>query len=486
MSERRPSPAVYGVETEYSCLITLPGDVEHEIVGSCHSVDAQIGLYIEPESRGSSGIPDESISQAVQDMGIIRNSSGMLSNGGRLYIDPSGPEYATPETTTAEDAVHRVFEGDKILLDLFAKLREGGIVKGYQINRRAVDHNRSSRGVHLNTLTKLSNKEPSEQVAMWLATLNVAKGSLFGSGGLLVDEEGNTAYHHSPRLSITSNIAANYGLYQLRPLVRTPFKDDGERLARIETVTSDSLSLAWPLRASLIATNAVVGLIEMGYGDKLPMLREEEAIASAHNVGQYGADGLIVLEGKGKKAPLVRSIDVLRQIAELVLEVDHIEKHLDKESDQVIAEIIYVADKMVDDPYSVADQVESMARWVAIERKMERDGLPIDAERMCRFDYAWDWIGGGIAETLRSKGKLGWQGFAPTHSAATTKRRLITPPGDTRAKVRGRMIELQLGTDDSSWDVIDFGDEAKYMHPLSTTIPKDVELPEDLIEAVNG
>lgn len=486
MSDRKTSPAVYGVETEYSCLITLPGDVEHEIVGRCHSIDAQIGLYVEPDSRGSSGIPDESISQALEDAGIIRNSTGMLSNGGRLYIDPSGPEYATAETATAKDAVHRVFEGDKIVLDMFSRLRDAGIVEGYQVNRRAVDHNRSSRGIHLNTVTKLVNKEPSDQVAMWLATLNVTKGALFGSGGLLVDEEGNTAFHHSPRLSITSHVSANYGMYQLRPLVRTPFKEDGEdRLSRVESVTSDALNFAWPLRASLIMSNAVIGLIEMGYGNKLPTLREADAVASARNVGEYGADGLVVLEGSGSRAPVVRSLEVLKQIAELVLQIDHIEKHLDKESDQVIAEVVEVADKMAKDPYSVADQVESMARWVAMQRKMERDGLPIDSERLCRFDYAWDWIGGGIAETLRAKGKVGWQGFGALHSPATTKRRLVTPPQDTRAFVRGRMIELQRGTDDSGWDVIDFGEEARYLHPLSTSIPADIELPEDLLEAMS-
>lgn len=471
MSDRCVSPPVYGIETEYSCMITDPNNKVHEIVGSCHSVDVALGLYEEPKSNGANEIQTDDFLHALADMDIISNNGGMLSNGGRLYMDVSGPEYATPETTTAKDAVLRSFEGDKILLGVFGHLRKTGVIDSCQINRRIVDHNRSSRGVHLNTLTKLTNRDPSEDTIMSLATLNAAKGALFGSGGLLLDNYGETSYHHSPRLSLTDSIYSNRHI--LRPLVRGPFKADvNKRLSRIETVTSDALNFGWPLRASLVATNAVVGLIEMGYGGRLPRLAESEAEWSATQVGQHGADGCMVLEKFGN----TRSLDVLRYTAELVLEIDDKEGQLDEESDQVIREIIDTADKMADDPYSVANRVESIGRLVAMKRKMERDKLSLDSERMCRFDYAWDWIGGGIAETLRSKGGAGWHGFGELPSPAATRKRLVTPPADTRASVRGEVIAKQKGTDSSTWSTLDVvGYVEEVLHPLATSVPQSLE-----------
>lgn len=481
MSDRIISPSVYGVETEYSCLVTMPGSMEHEIVGSCHSVDAKLGLFEQPK-KSPGGIYDSRISTALRELGVITGSNGMLSNGGRLYMDPSGPEYATPETATAEDAVLRTFEGDRLVLGVFGELRKVGAIEGFQVNRRGVDHNRTSRGTHLNTTTKLNNKAPSDQVVMWLATLNVAKGSLFGSGGLLLDQDGNTAFHHSPRLSITGGIESGFVSWSKRPLVRTPFKPDGRRgpLGRIETISSDALNFGWPLRASLVMSNVVVGLIEMGYGDRLPMLLSESALISAQSVGEYGAQGLMVLEQRRGKSSVLTSLNVLRQIAETVMEVDQTQKQLDKESAQVVQEVIDIADKMANDSHSVADQVESVARWTAMQRKMEKDGLPIDSERMCRFDYAWDWIGGGIAETLRSKGKIGWQGFGPLPSVAATKKRMMTPPSNTRAHIRGNIIGVEGDSNTSSWADIDFGRETRYLHPLSTTVPEGIESPIDL------
>lgn len=466
MSEMRTSPNVYGIETEYSCMITLPNDVVYEIVGSCHSTDAKIDLYQEPTGKGSSEISHESMEWALEDMGIFKTPMGMLSNGGRFYIDPSGPEYATPETTTAKEAVERTFDGDTILLGIFDRLRKKEEITGYQINRRIIDHNRSSRGIHLNTVTKLFNKEPNRLVANWIATLNVAKGAIFGSGGLLVDNEGYSAYHHSPRLSITTDMTGNYAEYKRRPLVRYPFKDEGDHLARIETVTSDALNFAWPLRASLVATNALIGIIELGYGNKLPQL--DDPVQAATLVGQYGSKCIVGTLNKQGHPQGSFPLDIVRNICETALEVDDKHQHLDKESDQVIREVIEVSDKMAIDPLSVADQVESVGRLVAMERKMEKDRIGLNSEKMCRFDYAWDWIGGGIAETLRNKGIVGWQGFGNQPSASVARRRIVTPPQDTRAKVRGDAIKRSEGLNDSSWGMIDLDGVELYIPPLAT------------------
>lgn len=481
-------PNVYGIENEYTCMLTFPGDVVYEVVGGCHAADAALDLFEEPDANGMSGLPDpdSNLAEALDSMGIIKNSGGMLSNGGRLYIDPSGPEYCTPEVTTAEEAVHRSFDGDTILLGVFRRMQESGLIESFQINRRIVDHNRSSRGIHLNTLTTI-DPDHSERppITTWLGALNIAKGALFGSGGLLVDEYGCTTFHHSPRLSVTTHLDANWSAYRLRPLVRGPFKrDEGEAsLARIETVTSDALNFGWPLKASLVVTNATVHLIELGWGTRLPVIDSNQAVYSAHNVGQYGSEGIMAVEDQDGRAKDVVAIDVIRDIAEAILQVDNEEGFLDKESTQVMAEVVEVADKMARDPLSVISQVESVARKAAIDRAMDRHDVSIESERICRLDYAWDKVGGGLAEMHREKGNFGWLGFSPLAKSFTVKQRHVTPPQNTRARIRGAFIEAQGGTDDSSWGLIDFGEETKAVHPLATSIPTEVQIPDDLREA---
>jgi len=240
----------------------------------------------------------------------------------------------------------------------------------------------------------------------------------------------------------------------------------------METVTSDALNFAWPIRASLVATNALTTLLEMGYGDRLPVLRNPTKAAAV--VGRYGNKNQIAVVA-GDKFIGRKPLDVLRDICEAALEVDVIEGHLDDESDQVLGEIIEVADNMAADESSVAGQVESVARWVAMQKKMEKDGIEIDSETMCRFDYAWDWIGGGVAETIRNKNLAGWLGFSKKSSVRDRNKRIITPPADTRAMPRGKQIKKDKGANSSTWEQIDFGHgdrKTSYLHPLSVEEPK--------------
>lgn len=474
MSEMMLGDDIYGIENEYSILVRGNNNVIHEFVGECHSIDSELELYVQPDNRGTASICKEDYDIGLSEMNIFSNEGGMLSNGGRYYIDPSGPEYATPETTTAEEAVHRTFDGDEIVLGVFRNLVKRGEIDGFQLNRKIVDHNRTSRGVHLNNSTSLFLDDPKHDIklVLQLATLNVVKGALFGSGGLLVDEDGQTAYHHSPRLSLTDGLAANYQEYKQRPLVRYPFKADGN-LSRVETVTSDALNYAWPLKASLVVTNALLRIIELGEDSKLPIINNP--VRAALNVGLHGNNNQISVKYPNKKRMGVFPSDILKDICEVILDSNNNHGVLSAEAEKTLPEIIDVCDKIKVDPYSVANQVESIGRLVAMEKKMQKSGIKLDSEQMCRFDYAWDWIGGGgIAERLRKNGVAGWQGFSKGYSVTETKKRLSKPPADTRAKVRGDMIKESVGYNESSWTDIDVGEGVNsykvYFSPLKSEI----------------
>ncbi len=259
----------------------------------------------------------------------------------------------------------------------------------------------------------------------------------------------------------------HYGNYSNRPLVRRPFKSDGD-FARVETVTADALNFAWPIRANLVVTNAMIKMIELGV-DGLPMLKDPVLAAAVVGKNGYANQISVVRSGEYSDA---RPLEVMTEICEKALEEHEDFPFLDQESMQVLAEIIDVSDRMTKDPYSVANQVESVARKLFMEKKMEKSRVKIDSETMCRTDYAWDKLGGGIAERLRQKNLAGWQGFDRQYSFIDTTKRRVTPPRDTRAHLRGKVIKIDKGENASTWSMIEMHDVEEeiesfiQMHPL--------------------
>ncbi len=446
-------------------VVTNTGESQ-EIIGECHSLDSELGLYQAPGENEKDVVPYEQIATSVEKLGLKKNSIGMLSNGGRFYFDPSGPEYATPEVTTAEECVLRSFDGDEILFGAMNLLLQEGVIKSFQINRRNVDHNRSSRGVHINTATSLEDSDFSHWDIAELAALNVAKGALFGSGGLLLNVAGETHFHHSPRLSVTNQVDRSASSYSDRPLVRTSFKPDiGVR--RLETVTSDALNFPWPMRASLVLTNAFVKLLEIS-PEQADIPHLVRPIQAAQTVGRFGNEKTVEADINEVKPVSLYPADILRGITETIFEAHEEVGYLDDESVQVLGEIIDVADLMSRDMRATAPYVESVARLVAMEAKMEKAGVTLDSETMCKFDYAWDWIGGGIAERIRKKKVAGWQGFSHTNSVHEQRKRLKTPPKNTRAYIRGNEIAQGRGEHVYTWYAMDKDDTTVTVHPLQT------------------
>ncbi len=450
MITRGPDDNIYGVETEYSYTLTMPDTPAYEIVGSCHSKDTQLSLYEAPVENAFSdggvlGLRG-ALQFALMQYGLVWADGGFVSNGGRFYFDPSGPEYSTPEARTAEEAVVRCFDGDTIILRAFAALRAEGIIESFQINRKAVDHNRTSRATHLNHLSLLTEEYPG--LIHTIAGINAVKGAMFGSGGLLLDEHGRTHYHHAPRLSVSSErLHALYGESNARPLVRTNFKQDGS-FKRIETVTNDTLSFPWALRASLVFSNAVFRLIEAGRIDVVPRLRDP--LRAARIIGRFGNTNDVSIEDPSTKVRHgEKPARIIRELCDRALRLEDNQDYFSAEMFQVLEEIIEVTDLISTDPQRAVPYVESIARKEAIDRKIEQSGEPIGSERLCRFDYYWDKLGGGIAEQLRRKPQL-WRGFA-NPAIHRTQNQILTPPTDTRANARGALIRNEKDDEVGDW-----------------------------------
>lgn len=95
-------PLLLGTETEYG--ITAPGRPDLD----AHALSA---LVVE-----ACGVPATPV---VED-----SRHRMLGNGGRFYVDHGHPEYCTPETTSATDALVWELAGDRIVADAAARVSD--------------------------------------------------------------------------------------------------------------------------------------------------------------------------------------------------------------------------------------------------------------------------------------------------------------------------------------------------------------------------
>lgn len=471
MQDPEVSPDVFGIETEYSAQIELPGERQIELSGSCHSGDELMGLNKQPKHSVKDAIKIGKIASELSQIGIkTSRQSKLLSNGGRLYLDPSGFEYCTPETTTAEEAVLRSFDGDQIMLKLLNGLTESGVIESFQLNRRIVDHNRTSRGIHLNTSTFLENIPGEEEMGV-IATLNTVKGAMFGSGGLLMDEDGDTYFHHSPRLSLTIGVKGHD--WAKRPLVRLPFQTDGD-LSRVETASGDALNFAWPMRASLVATNALFKMLEMGVPG-LPFAKRP--VSDAQRVGRLGYETTLEVWIHDDLKSM-RPQEVMEEFSATALDLHEERPFLSEEEVQVLGEIINVANLLTSDPDRTASVVESVARKKAFDKLIRdhaKEGRKIDlaSKEACRRDYYWDKLNGGMAERLRRHKDVGWHGFTADRSIRAEQKRIFTPPQDTRAKIRGELISSGNGRRVHNWSKIaqlNSSNGTSYYGPLETEL----------------
>lgn len=169
---------MFGLETEYGCLVRQPdaGPPERvvELLKDHAFAGARLGV-IDLHTR------DGAFEQA--------GAGGFILNGGRLYVDSVGDhlEYATPECTTLDDIVRYEKAGHAIICDL---LSEAGLAEIVSFHNNSVDHyGGHTFGSHENYLVSadaVTGRDFFEGLLPFLVTRQVFAGAGRVSGHKLV------------------------------------------------------------------------------------------------------------------------------------------------------------------------------------------------------------------------------------------------------------------------------------------------------------
>lgn len=157
---RSPGDRIFGVETEFGCLVS------DESLGSPEAVVEAIKDYLFYDLRvGALDI------HARDEVFEPAESGGFLINGGRLYIDAVGShlEYATAECRSLKDLVANDRAGQRLIV---RAIKELGFEDAVSVYNNSVDHfGGHTFGCHENYLVRMEDDFFSHQCALFYAFL---------------------------------------------------------------------------------------------------------------------------------------------------------------------------------------------------------------------------------------------------------------------------------------------------------------------------
>ena len=380
----------------------------------------------------------------------------VLPNGARLYVDHAHPEYSSPETLTPRDVVRWDRAGDLVALAAVESLAAGP--EPVNLYKNNTDSKGSSYGAHENYL--VDRAVPFDDIVTGITPFFVTRQILCGAGRVGIGVHGDTpGYQISSRADF---FEAEVGLETTlrRPIVNTRDEPhaDPTLYRRLHVILGDA-TLAEP--ATLVrfgTTSLVLGLIESG---AVPHLELADPLDSLWTVSHdlTLSTRLPLADGSALTALEIQRIylDAARTAAG---------PDPDPDTAEVLAEWERFLDALARDPFELSDSIDWVAKLAMLEQYRTRENLPWDHPKLALIDVQYHDVrpSKGLFHRLESAGRITRLTTAEEVAAAVD-----TPPEDTRAWLRGRVVaRFTAELVSASWDslILSTGGEALVRLPL--------------------
>lgn len=360
----------------------------------------------------------------------------MLGNGGRLYVDHGHPEYCTPETTSAAEAVLYELAGDRLVREAAqrASRAEGLEIR---IHRNNTDGKGNSYGYHENVA--VSRDVDWGYIERHLPTFLATRLVYTGAGRLgLGRTSKQPGFQLSQRADFFTRVSGldtmrNRGLVNTRD---EPHADPG-RWRRLHVIAGDANRNPWASWLRLGTLGAFVQLLETGEVPEVGLADPVQAIRTVSRDMSL-AERLPLRSGRTATA------------LEIQAEYQSAVRARSAEQAAVVKYWGGVLAELAVDPETTGDRLDWPARWSLIRAYQRRLGCGLDDARLQALDLAWADLGPGSPwERLAAAGRFPPWTFAPSGPGsldAAVERAMSEPPDDTRAHTRGRIISEHSGS----------------------------------------
>lgn len=402
-------------------------------------------LTDDPYHLAPSGGTEEMARPTPEELALPSATNAVLTNGARLYVDHAHPEYAAPETSNPRDAVRWDRAGEVVarrIMDEVTRAGEPPVV----LVKNNTDGKGAAYGTHENY--QVRRLVDLDDLIRGLTPFMVTRPVLCGAGRVGIGQRSEVAgFQISQRADFVENEVGLETTFN-RPIINTRDEPhaDPSRFRRLHVINGDGNMFDVSALLRFGTTSLVLWAIEQGMGMEWDALSMSDAVQETWQVSHDPdlTHRISVAGGCAYTAPELQQVYL-----DLVLATyDRLGTSPDEADREVLDTWQSVLDRMRSDLWSVASEVEWVAKYQLTSRQRERLGTDWADPRLAAIDLQWSDLrpDHGLVARLAAAGRV-----RRLFTDAEVEVAADTPPGDTRAWVRGRAVDRVPNLVKASW-----------------------------------
>jgi len=476
---------VLGIETEYGITGGPDGD---PVIASSILVNA---FARNGETRVNWDFGDESPANDARHMPLLTSvaplveshlANTVLTNGARFYVDHAHPEYSSPECRTPLSGLLYDRAGEDVLLHAVRVANDNALgTPPITVYKNNSDGKGNSYGTHENYLVE--RVIPFPEIVRAMAPHLLSRQVILGAGKVGYETE----YFEdlAPRFQLAQRSEFFEELVGLettlkRPIVNTRDEPHGdpERFRRLHVIIGDANMSEVATFVKLGSTAILLAILEDQGADIFPPMPRTPVRA----VRAFGAD-LTLRQGQEAVDGTTRSAwdyqDELWTLANrYVAGGDGSAVASEAELKLLLVQWREMLDGVRDDPESVADRVDWVAKLRLVNGFKERHNLRDEDPRLRAIDIQYH-------DIRPSKSLARRAGLRSLLKPEAIGEAFHNPPLDTRAYFRGRCIaQYPNEIAAANWDsiIFDLGVDPLHRVPMMDPLKGTAELLGQLLD----
>ncbi|NDL56099.1 depupylase/deamidase Dop [Phytoactinopolyspora mesophila] len=375
----------------------------------------------------------------------------ILTNGARLYVDHAHPEYSSPEVTNPLDAVMWDKAGEHIMAEAARFAAHVPGTAPIQLYKNNVDNKGASYGCHENYL--MNRATPFADIVRHLVPFFVSRQVVCGAGRVGLGQDGGRDGFQISQRADYFEVEVGLETTLKRPIVNTRDEPhaDPERYRRLHVIVGDANLSEISTYVKLGSTALVLTMIEDGFlGWDLAI---ERPVTALHEVSHDPSLQHQVELTDGRR---LTAVQLQTEYAEQARKF--VEDRYGSDIDPVTADVLdrweSILTALGNDPMSLSDQLDWVAKLALLESYRERDGLDWSNPKLQLVDLQYSDVRPerGLYHRLVAKSRM-----KRLLNEEQVTRAVYGPPEDTRAYFRGRCLDKYAETiAAASWDSVIF------------------------------
>jgi len=358
---------------------------------------------------------------------VFKSYRSHLSNGGQLYQDCGHLEAALPECSNPRDVVLY----DEAIIRILRELTRGTGIKLVKNNSALSIDDTSEKvtfGSHMNFYFPLEGKDKrvvqnkiKELLVPFLATQLIYTGS-----GDLTNDRFFISQRARRIEKVSSNSATmDRGIFNVR---NEPFSDDG---IRIHLIVADANMSQYATYLKMGTISSVLSAIEFG---KLPQngIRLDDPVSALRLISANGVKQKVRGSIKGSPRRRFTPIDIQRWYLDKVRNFYAVyPEALDETTEDVLQKWEFVLNALQKDPMQLEGQLDWVMKRRLLNLTAEQDRQARETININYHDISERGVYYSLKESHGLEGVVTEDEIQPA---------MVTPPQDTRAKGRVRIL----------------------------------------------